>query len=440
MNRSTSLKNGGTIYQLEPRMFTPEGTLRRAAELLPHIASLGVEFVYLTPIVESDGDTRREFWSRRQKRSGANNPRNPYRLRDYFKIDPEYGTEADLRNFVTEAHRLGLRVLLDLVYFHCGPTSVTISMAPEFVLRDENGDVMPGSWNFPINNFKSPGLREYLFSNMEYFIREFDVDGYRCDVSGMVPVDFWNEGRRRIEAIKPDVYMLAESEDTARQELESAFECAYGFRFLHKLGDVLLGNAPVAELVEIIDDQHRRFGLGTLLRGFHNHDIDTDNQPIRELPDEAEDAGIALCCFMDGIPFLYNGQEVCDHNKHNMFYSAGLGYGIDWSRALTESGIKRKNLIRAMTDLRRTHPELQASSFRFLNAKTNPEDAKVLLFTRNECIFAAISLDSRPVLIDFSNGEGNPAPGKTLSARNAVRNGSSRLDLAPYGWILEQAE
>ena len=105
----------GVVYQIQPRAFTAEGTLRAAAEKLEYLKETGVTIVYLPPVFEMDSDTDRSFWSPRQLKSGFGNPKNQYRIRDYFHVDPEYGTDADLRYFVDRAHELGLKVLFDLV-------------------------------------------------------------------------------------------------------------------------------------------------------------------------------------------------------------------------------------------------------------------------------------------------------------------------------------
>ena len=111
------LKNA-VMYQLFLRAFTPEGTFRAAEKKLPELASLGVDIVYLCPVCLQDDDMRKEFWSDRQKFSGTENSRNPYRIKDFYSVDPEYGTEANLRSFIATAHKLKIRVLLDIVFFH----------------------------------------------------------------------------------------------------------------------------------------------------------------------------------------------------------------------------------------------------------------------------------------------------------------------------------
>ena len=112
------------IYQISLRSFTREGTLRAAEAMLPHVKTVGVDVVYLTPFVEMDTDMDRSGWSPRQIKSGFETPKNPYRISDYTKVDPEYGTESDLVAFVAAAHGLGLKVFFDLVYLHCGPNNV----------------------------------------------------------------------------------------------------------------------------------------------------------------------------------------------------------------------------------------------------------------------------------------------------------------------------
>lgn len=239
---TTEFFQKSVVYQILPQHFTQEGTLAKAAEFLPHIKSLGMDIVYLCPIVESDDDGDTRFWSKRQKASGLNNPRNPYRMKDYFKIDPRFGTDKDLKNFVEQAHALGLKVVLDLVYYHCGPKAVFIETNPDFVVRDADGKVKNGRWSFPELNFKSRGLRDYLIKNMEYFVEKFDVDGYRTDVEPSVPADFWAEAYTRIAKIKPDVIMIAEGERKDAQV--DAYDANYSFKWEYGIINVFQGKKP----------------------------------------------------------------------------------------------------------------------------------------------------------------------------------------------------
>ena len=245
------------ICQVPLRSFTQEGTLAAATERLGHLADAGIGCVYLLPIAEADPDQNREFWSPRQRKSNINNPCNPYRIKNYFKIDSEYGTDADLKKFVDRAHELGMKVILDLVYYHCGPTADIITANPDFVVRDENGKVKKGEYHFPELDFKNPKLRSYLISNMEYFISEFGVDGYRADAESLIPIDFWETAREKIEKIKPDAILIAES---PRPECQlKAYDANYGFGVSVDMKDFFAGSkdAKVKTAKELEEDVGR---------------------------------------------------------------------------------------------------------------------------------------------------------------------------------------
>ena len=128
------------IYQLYPRTFTSEGTLKEAEKLIPHLHDLGIDIISMSAC--NTEETSPHGQSVRQIASGMNNIKNPYRISDYFNVDEEYGTMDDLRDFVKAAHKYGLKVLIDLVYLHCGANAVFLKEHPEFVIRDENGEII----------------------------------------------------------------------------------------------------------------------------------------------------------------------------------------------------------------------------------------------------------------------------------------------------------
>ena len=137
----------GAIYQINPRTFSAEGTIKAVTKELPFLAELGFGTMYLCPIFREDESL--DNWSERQTKSNTGNPKNPYRMSDYFEIDSEYGTMDDLREFVRECHRLDMKVMLDLVYLHIGPNASIIKEHPEFVQHNADGTVRCTEWNFP---------------------------------------------------------------------------------------------------------------------------------------------------------------------------------------------------------------------------------------------------------------------------------------------------
>lgn len=425
----------GVIYQIPLRAFTPEGTLRAAAERLPAIAELGATVVYLCPIALSDDDPRLEFWSTRQKASGTNNPRNPYRIKDYGKVDPEYGTEDDLREFVAAAHKLDLRVLLDLVYFHCGPTSVLMEHA-DFIQRDADGKAVTGSWNFPRLNFESKGLREYLWADMEYWVKEFQVDGYRCDVADSVPLDFWLEGRRRIDRIRPDLVMLSEGQRAGDQV--EAFDISYGFSWYDATAAVLTKSQPASALQKLWERQQAERPRGArFIRYTDNHDIANDmNRPDVRFGEQAARAMSVVNFTIDGVPFIYNGQEIGDTSRHSIY----ARWPVRWEAACLPKPAATLQFYRQLCQLRRSRPSLQSGEVVWVGH--DQPDAVIAFLRRanDEEILSVVNLSNRSVNVNLDLAAEGAAyrPLLTSGAKPGGANGRFALALDGFGYLVGQ--
>ena len=415
----------GVMYQIQPRAFTPEGTLAAAAARLPKLAELGVTIVYLCPIFVADDDGDVSGWSSRQKKSGMNNPRNPYRMKDFYHVDPEYGTDQDLKDFVAAAHRLRLRVMLDMVYLHCGPTAVFLKDHPDFIQRGKDGKVVSSGWAFPRLNYANPELREYLWKNMELWVRDFDVDGLRCDVADGVPLDFWETGRARIEKIRPDVGMLAEGTRAADQL--KAFDLDYGW------GNPFKAWNDAAAIRKLWESSRaaRPIGGAKFVRFIDNHDFAnddyTDRLEKRWGSARVENALVGLFT-LDGVPFLYNGQEVADAARHTIFGKLP----IDWANGETDAGRARFAFVRKLCAMRKTETALTKGELTWLD---NDAPEAVLSFVRtlgNERIVAVVNLTDKPVKVTVKNGGGT---GKMLLATGAT-GGPGVFELAAYGYFV----
>ena len=161
------MKQNNIIYQLALRTFTPEGTLCAATKHLESLKELGVDWIYLTACFKADADPDRQTWSPRQIASGCDNPNNPYKIADYFHVDEEYGSDEDLCAFIARAHTLELKVMLDLVYLHCGRNAPFLKQHPDYVLQNADGSFVIGErWPFARINFSNSSAREYLFRNI----------------------------------------------------------------------------------------------------------------------------------------------------------------------------------------------------------------------------------------------------------------------------------
>lgn len=416
----------GVIYQIHPRAFTPEGTLRAAQARLPRLAELGVTVLYLCPVFVADDDMDPAGWSPRQKKSGMNNPRNPYRMKDYFHVDPEYGTDDDLRAFVKQSHALGMRVLLDMVFLHCGPNAVFLKDHPDFVKRDKEGKVVLQSWNFPALDLANPGLREYLWRNMETWVRDFDVDGFRCDVADGVPLDFWETARERLEKLRPDVGMLAEG--TKRENQLKAFDLSYGWGGAYTTWD---DAAAIRTLWESQRAERPRGGA-RFVRFFDNHDIANDsydNRIEKQWGAARVQAALVALFTLDGVPFLYNGQEVADTARHSIY----ARLPIDWANGGTEAGRTRFAFCRSLCAMRRSEPALTRGEVVWLD---NDAPAAVLSFQRvtgSERILAVVNLSGAPVTVRLP---GLTEAFRPLLAAEATSDAPGAFALGAHGYFV----
>ena len=387
-----SFLRNSVMYQLFTRMFTPEGTFAAAKAKLSELKDIGVDIIYLTPHQLADDDPDPKYWSGRQKLSGMKNPKNPYR-----------------QAFVEEAHRLGMKVMFDLVYFHCGPKAVFMEKNPDFIIRNPDGSPKLGDWAFPEMDIANLSVREYLYSNMTGFIRDYDVDGFRCDVADMMPVDFWEEGYRRCKELKPDIFMM--SEGLKGDDQINAFDLSYGFYTQWTLVSFLEGKSPASLLERAWRAQLRDFPKGFhWMRCFENHDF-ANVEPGKKRKEELygpdlNAAMIATCFLLDGIPMLYNGQEIADARPHSIWSNRSHGgWCIDWSRSDDAVARKRLKLVRNLTKLRHEHPDLFDAPVVWHQTVT-PE--KVYSFSRplpeGKTFTLAVNISSEAVSFALPNG------------------------------------
>lgn len=429
---------GACIYQVNLRNFTPDGTLKSAEKLLPYLADLGIDILYLTPIVQSDKGEDKTYWSTRAKTSGFDNAKNPYRISDYFKIDDEYGNDEDLTSFVKSAHEVGLKIMLDLVYMHCGPNAVFIKEHPDFVQRDENGNMKLTIYNFPLINFESSELRDYLWFNMEYFVKRFNIDGYRVDVGDSVPLDFWEEGVKRCRTVKPEFLMLNEGR---KPEYLSVFDSNYGQRWIQPLFRSLKYLEPLAAIRAGWQKDEDQLPPGyCVLRAVENHDYANDAKYERLEAVRGGAAGevaIVVNFMTNGLPFLYHGNELGDSRMSCMFYNRYMRgtSGVDWALALTEYGKYRLELTKKLIALRHTEKALRYGNLTWINST---DDEKILAFMRvhegETIIFAAnMRPEATCEVLDISaeSAVNVLSKGAVITCENKLT-----LSMEPYGYIV----
>jgi glycosidase len=288
----------GVIYEIFPRDFSPAGNLNGVTARLDELKDLGVTILWLMP-VHPIGERHRK---------GAFG--SPYSVSDYYAINPDYGTAEDLKRLVTEAHKRNLRVIMDLVANHTAWDSVLMAH-PEFYKQDKNGKLLPPipEWTDVAGlNYANPQLREYMIAMLKHWIQACDVDGFRCDVAYMAPIDFWVQARAELKQLKPDIMMLAEA--SKPELLAKAFDIDYSWPLLSALNKVLIQGAPASDLRTSWEESRRKFPQGSLhLRISDDHD---EARAVARFGIRGALAASALMFSLDGVPLLYNGMEVGD--------------------------------------------------------------------------------------------------------------------------------
>jgi len=425
------------VYQLALRTFTPEGTLQAATKLLPHVASLGVDILYVCPFYVQENDPNTAYWSVRQIASNTGNPKNPYKISDYFHVDEEYGTEQDLKDFAAEAHRLGLLVFYDLVYLHCGRQAVFIEAHPDFVERNEDGSMrVPDRWPFARLNFANRELREYLMQNMELLVSEYGADGFRCDVGDSVPLDFWQEAFSRVKRLNPALLTLNEGVDP--RYIDGTFDMGYSFAFQKRMRQIFAMGADAVGLCEMYENERKRYGKNQkkLLRALDNHDTASDVVTARNehlMTSRGVDAALVVATTYLGVPFLWNGYEICDDAENCMFSNRDHGKrsAMDWSKGFTAQGKRRLSHVKRLHGLYHESAALSEGELDFVE---NSQPSAVISYVRScaqERILVVVNSKNHPVTADIAEDlQGTPL------LRYGTRQTGNRVRLAPYGYLV----
>ena len=329
------------LYQINTRHFTPEGTFAAAQEQLPRLKELGVDILWLMPI-HPIGE---------EKRKGTLG--SPYAVRDYYAVNPEFGTEEDFRAFVDAAHAQGFKVILDLVANHTAWDNDLAAQHPDWYEKDWKGDFRPTPWwdwsDIIDLDWSKPGVREHVGGAMEYWVREFGVDGYRADVAGYVPLDFWETARARLEAIRP-VFMLGEVQETAFHH--AAFDATYAWDWHNTSKNVAQGKGNATSFYGYYAENESLWPRSAMRMTYiENHDSNAWEGTMEENYGPALEAMTALSFTGEGLPLIHNGMEACNAKRLKFFEHDP----IDWSQG---DDCTYGDLLEALIDFRKANPVL----------------------------------------------------------------------------------
>jgi glycosidase len=322
---SPEVEENGVIYEVNIRQYSPEGSFNAFTKDIPQLKELGVKIIWVMPIFpisqtkrKATGGDNSKFASDMPKEEQHKYLGSYYAVSDFKKVNPEFGTIEDFRNLVQTAHENGIYVILDWVPNHTGWDHVWIKEHPEFYTKNAKGEIID-----PINpetgktwgwtdvadlNYNNQNLRKEMTADMLHWIKNENIDGFRCDVAGNVPLDFWQQAIPQLRKEK-NIFMLAEAWEPALLK-DNLFDMAYGWDGHHTLNKIAQGKETVKNFDAYIEKINKDYEANDILMNFvDNHDENSWNGTIKSRLGAAEEAMTALTYFMPGMPLIYSGNE-----------------------------------------------------------------------------------------------------------------------------------
>ncbi len=320
------------IYEANIRQYSPEGTLKAFAKDLPKLKKLGVKIIWLMPIYPISKVKRKatgdKFVSQiknqydQKKYLGS-----PYAVADYTAVNPDFGTLDDLKNLVAKAHENGQIVILDWVANHTGWDNPWIKNHPDFYTHNKKGEITD-----PLNadgtskgwqdvadlNYDNPSMRQAMIESMQYWLKTADIDGFRCDVAGEVPVDFWRDAIHKLRQTKP-VFMLAEAWEPELLK-DHMFDACYGWEAHFLLADIAKGKKTVKDWDNYVKKIDTMYEPDDILMNFTaNHDENSWKGTEDETFGKAKELMRVMTYMIKGMPLIYSGQEYGLHHRLKFF-------------------------------------------------------------------------------------------------------------------------
>ncbi len=391
MHRQPHWSHRSVIYEMNVRQLTAEGTLRAAAERLEFLCDLGIDAVWLMPIHPIGAVNRKGSLG------------SFYSIRDYCAVSPELGTMADLDAFVAKAHRLGMKVLLDWVANHTARDARWIAEAPaDWYERDEAGEpAVPWDWTDTAKlNYANHAVWQAQADAMAFWVTEHAIDGFRCDMAMLVPIEFWNETSRRLRSLKPDLFLLAEAEEQNLFE-QGAFDACYAWEMHHLMNDVARQRCRLTALRDYLYADRGRYPKSAMRLTFtSNHDENSwSGSEFARMRDAWEIMAAFTFVVPRGLPLIYTGQEVGYDHSFAFFERDPLpDYTPNRSTAL----------YRRLTALRHANPALAAgeSGGEMVEIRNNAEDCLLTMVREvaGNRVVAVMNLSPYTIHADYNTG------------------------------------
>lgn len=418
--KSPDWLRNAVVYEIFPRNFSQEGNLNAITARLDELNDLGVNVLWLMPIHPIGEKLKKGTIG------------SPFAVRDFYAINPDYGTTNDFKRLVEEAHKRNLKVVMDIVV---GQTAWDNALTehPEYFLKDTNGVIIPpdpGWTDVAGLNYANPEVRRYMIDVMKYWLKDFGVDGFRCDVTPTVPVDFWEAARPELEMINPQVIILADA-GAKPALLTKAFDVDSSWSLFRTLDRVMSGVVPAYFVKQSWENTYQQFPKGAL----HLRITDIHEQP-RAVARYGVNGALAtqvMMLMLDGVPLFYNGMEVGDATESTdpaLFEKVPVLWSPGGRPPL-------RDIYRDLLKVRKQYPVFCNGEVVWLENTALEEVVSFLRRDAKDEFLVLINLSSRHVTgsVELSNTEGFE-PVKISDRPNPVDIRLPDFKLSGYGWVI----
>ena len=356
-----------SIYEVNIRQYTQEGSFAAFVSAMPRLKDMGIQTLWFMPITPIAAKNRKGSLG------------SPYACSDYLTINPEFGTLDDFKALVNQAHQLGFKVIIDWVANHTGWDHVWTKSNPNYFKRDPvTGDFKTASGMDDIIelDYNNPALRKAMIDAMIYWVNECDIDGFRCDLASWVQVDFWQEARPIIDAVKP-LFWLGEFDELEQPEWGHVFDASYSWKWMHKTQEFYQNHLPLVTLESLLAQYSAIKGNSMRAWFTTNHDENTWNGTEYEKYGNMAKALAVFSCTWDGVPLIYNGQEMPLLAKRLAFFEKDP---IPWN-----GKYELHDFYKTLLNLHANHPALRGGdpTVHTLRIKST-DDAHVFIYLRRQ--------------------------------------------------------
>jgi len=405
-----------TIYEVNIRQFTPEGTFKAFSSHIPRLKKMGVDILWLMPIHPIGEKNRKGTLG------------SYYAVRDYKAVNPEFGTLSDFKELVKIVHDNDMKIIIDWVANHTSPDNVWVDQGhKDWYTLDSAGNLQPtiGTdwWDVADLNYDNKEMRAAMIDAMRFWVKETDIDGYRCDVAGWVPIDFWIETRTQLDKEKK-VLMLAEAEEVP---MAKAFDMTYGWELHHIMNGVAQDKKKVTDLINFFKNdpypkEHMKMNFTS------NHDENSWNGTEMERMGKSYKTFAVFAALIDGMPLVYNGQEA-ELSKRLKFFEKDT---IDWSK------MELTPFYSKLLKLHKNHPALWTGATESVPEFLIGDDAnKTLAFLREKDgkhVLCVLNFSDKVQTIAINSSKIKGKYIDLFSKKKRKLNSSVNLQIEPYGF------